>query len=176
MSDCSLFYLPTWYILCHYFFSSFLSSEFPESNATSADGRSSFKRGMEKRRLVWYYKTFSLLNRSYLDTAHILSIVDVFFWQEFLLLTDSDLAKDKTIFFKLLFFLFVERGLNSFSFRCRISKSILWKQICSGRWYFHEVVIWFWRKPRWNTRDGEIAIDASALCAHWTIGRSSSSA
>ena len=98
MSDCSLFYLPTWYILCHYFFSSFLPSEFPESNATSADGRSSFKRGMEKRRLVWYYKTFSLLNRSYLDTAHILSIVDVFFWQKFLLLTDSDLAKDKTIF------------------------------------------------------------------------------
>lgn len=98
MSDFSLFYLPTWYILCHYFFSSFLPSEFPESNATSADGRSSFKRGMEKRRLVWYYKTFSLLNRSYLDTAHILNIVDVFFWQKFLLLTDSDLAKDKTIF------------------------------------------------------------------------------
>lgn len=98
MSDFSLFYLPTWYILCHYFFFSFLPSEFPESNATSADGRSSFKRGMEKRRLVWYYKTFSLLNRSYLDTAHILSIVDVFFWQKFLLLTDGDLAKDKTIF------------------------------------------------------------------------------
>ena len=98
MSDFSLFYLPTWYILCHYFFFSFLPSEFPESNATSADGRSSFKRGMEKRRLVWYYKTFSLLNRSYLDTAHILSTVDVFFWQKFLLLTDGDLAKDKTIF------------------------------------------------------------------------------
>lgn len=147
------------------FFSSFLLSEFPETDATSADGRSSLKRRMEKRRLLWYYKTFSLLNRSYLDTTHTLSIADVFFWQKFLLLTVSDLAENRTFFRSSSFFLW-NAVSTVFPFRCRLSKSILWKQICSGRWYFHEVVIWFWRKPRWNTRDGEITIDASALCAH----------